>query len=173
MYEICCLDPSDPPEKPEIIDYDKDYVEISWKPPKNDGGAPIEKYIIEKKEKGSDKWEKVELKPNNASLFIQMMIMSIHILLKCRNEIHIWFIISLDMTKISFSHSYGNVNNYEGLNEKNLAAIYPCVDCRVWRSMAVRPQELWRGWPRAKSTSSESSPRTGRVSPSPALCHHQ
>ncbi|XP_052706840.1 twitchin-like isoform X1 [Crassostrea angulata] len=51
-------DPSDPPEKPEIIDYDKDYVEISWKPPKNDGGAPIEKYIIEKKEKGSDKWEK-------------------------------------------------------------------------------------------------------------------
>lgn len=72
MYVICCLDPSDPPEKPEIIDYDKDYVEISWKPPKNDGGAPIEKYIIEKKEKGSDKWEKVGLKANKASFIIHV-----------------------------------------------------------------------------------------------------
>ncbi|XP_061166987.1 twitchin-like isoform X9 [Saccostrea echinata] len=61
-------DPSDPPEKPEIIDYDKDYVEISWKPPRNDGGAPIEKYIIEKKEKGSDKWEKgVEVDGNDTT----------------------------------------------------------------------------------------------------------
>lgn len=59
VHFICFLDPSDPPEKPEIIDYDKDYVEISWKPPRNDGGAPIEKYIIEKKEKGKGTWEKV------------------------------------------------------------------------------------------------------------------
>lgn len=81
MYVICRLDPSDPPEKPEIIDYDKDYVEISWKPPKNDGGAPIEKYIIEKKEKGSDKWEKVGLKANKASFIIQMMKISIYTLL--------------------------------------------------------------------------------------------
>lgn len=148
MYVICCLDPSDPPEKPEIIDYDKDYVEISWKPPKNDGGAPIEKYIIEKKEKGSDKWEKVGLKANKASFIIQMMMMSIFTVLKCRNKTHIWSIILLNRTKISFSHCYGNVNNYERLKEnlkKHLATIFPCVDFRVWRLKAVTPQEPWRG----------------------------
>ena len=50
------------------MDYDKDYVEISWRPPKNDGGAPIEKYIVEKKEKGSDKWEKVRPYHNFSAL---------------------------------------------------------------------------------------------------------
>ncbi|XP_021346443.1 twitchin-like isoform X8 [Mizuhopecten yessoensis] len=51
-------DPSDPPGEPSILDYDKDYVELAWAPPKNDGGAPIEKYVIEKREKGKDKWDK-------------------------------------------------------------------------------------------------------------------
>ncbi|XP_069132541.1 twitchin-like isoform X9 [Argopecten irradians] len=51
-------DPSDPPGEPSIVDYDKDYAELAWAPPKNDGGAPIEKYVIEKKERGKDNWEK-------------------------------------------------------------------------------------------------------------------
>lgn len=54
------LDPSDAPGDPEVMDYDKDYVELGWSPPVNDGGAPIEKYIIEKKEKGQPTWEKVK-----------------------------------------------------------------------------------------------------------------
>ncbi|KAK3103159.1 hypothetical protein FSP39_016894 [Pinctada imbricata] len=51
-------DPSDPPSEPEVIDYDKDYAELSWQPPARDGGAPIEKYIIEKREKPNTNWEK-------------------------------------------------------------------------------------------------------------------
>ena len=42
--------------KPDITDWDKDHVDLKWTPPKNDGGAPIEKYIIEKKEKNGE-WE--------------------------------------------------------------------------------------------------------------------
>ena len=36
----------------EILDWDKDRVELTWSPPESDGGAPIEKYIVEKREKG-------------------------------------------------------------------------------------------------------------------------
>lgn len=45
------------PGKPEVTDWDKDHVDLQWKPPSEDGGAPIEKYIIEKKDKFGD-WEK-------------------------------------------------------------------------------------------------------------------
>ena len=51
-------DPPSAPGKPEIVDYDKDHVDLKWAPPKSDGGAPIKKYVIEKKPKFGD-WEKV------------------------------------------------------------------------------------------------------------------
>ena len=51
-------DPPGAPGKPTITDYDKDRAEIKWTSPKSDGGSPIQKYVIEKKEKGKD-WEKV------------------------------------------------------------------------------------------------------------------
>ena len=34
-------------------------VQLQWEPPKNDGGAPIEKYIVQKKDKFSPEWEKI------------------------------------------------------------------------------------------------------------------
>jgi predicted phage tail protein len=68
---ITAKDPYEKPGKPEdlqIADWDKDRVDLQWKPPVNDGGAPIEKwafvcifcevisfrYIIEKKDKFGD-----------------------------------------------------------------------------------------------------------------------
>lgn len=47
------------PGKPEIIDYDNRMVQLQWEPPKSDGGAPIEKYIVQKKDKFSPEWEKI------------------------------------------------------------------------------------------------------------------
>lgn len=41
----------DKPSKPDIVDYDKDMVELEWRPPLSDGGSPITGYIVEKKEK--------------------------------------------------------------------------------------------------------------------------
>lgn len=50
------FDTADKPGTPEITDWDKDHVDLKWTPPLNDGGAPIEKYVIEKKTPTGD-WE--------------------------------------------------------------------------------------------------------------------
>ena len=54
----------DAPTKPELRDWDKHHVDLKWKAPKNDGGAPIEKYIIEKKDMYG-KWTKAGEVPGN------------------------------------------------------------------------------------------------------------
>lgn len=45
------------PEKPEVVDWDKDRIDIQWKPPADNGGSPIKNYIVEKKERGSGLWQ--------------------------------------------------------------------------------------------------------------------
>lgn len=52
------VDQPDKPGKPEIKDYDKDFVQLEWAKPETDGGSPITGYIIEKKTKHSPVWEK-------------------------------------------------------------------------------------------------------------------
>lgn len=54
--------PYDPPGKPgtpSIEDWDTDRVTLKWTAPKNNGGAPITSYIIEKKEKFSTSWDQI------------------------------------------------------------------------------------------------------------------
>lgn len=55
----------DSPGKPELKDWNKDHADLKWTPPKNDGGAPIEKYIIEKKDPITGKWQKAVEVPGN------------------------------------------------------------------------------------------------------------
>ena len=50
------FDPPDPPGKPEAVDWDKDFVDLEWPMPKDDGGSPITGWIIQKREKGSPYW---------------------------------------------------------------------------------------------------------------------
>lgn len=53
--------PYDEPTKPGtplIKDYDKDFVDLEWTRPENDGGSPITGYVIEKRDKYSPDWEK-------------------------------------------------------------------------------------------------------------------
>ena len=50
------FDVADAPGRPHVADWDRNRVDLEWKPPKNDGGAPITGYIIQKKEKGSPFW---------------------------------------------------------------------------------------------------------------------
>ena len=52
-------DPTSPPGNPDILDYDKDYVEVKFDPPEKDNGAPVQGYVIEYREKGEDEWKKV------------------------------------------------------------------------------------------------------------------
>jgi len=44
-------DKASKPGKPQLDDWDKDHVDLHWAPPENNGGAPIEKYIVEKRTK--------------------------------------------------------------------------------------------------------------------------
>ena len=48
------------PSVPEFVDWDVDRVDLKWEAPKDDGGAPITGYIIEKKEKLTSHWEEAE-----------------------------------------------------------------------------------------------------------------
>ena len=45
------IEQSSAPGRPDIVDYDNRSVDLKWTPPSIDGGVPIEKYIIEKKDK--------------------------------------------------------------------------------------------------------------------------
>ena len=56
------LDTPGKPSKPKIEDVDEDSVKLSWDKPKEDGGDKIQGYVVEVKEKGSDKWKPVNEK---------------------------------------------------------------------------------------------------------------
>lgn len=56
---IIAKNPFDEPTKPgrpNPTNWDKDFVDLEWKEPESDGGAPIEKYIVQMRDKDSRKW---------------------------------------------------------------------------------------------------------------------
>lgn len=53
------------PGTPEVTDYDNESISLKWTPPEFDGGTPIEKYIIEKKDRYKPDWEKAIEVPGN------------------------------------------------------------------------------------------------------------
>jgi len=63
--DLCYVPPNvKPPEeagKPDIVDFDEKSVKLKFKPPRNDGGAPVTHYIIEAKDKSmpSAGWKEV------------------------------------------------------------------------------------------------------------------
>uniref|UniRef100_A0A1B0DIT2 Uncharacterized protein n=1 Tax=Phlebotomus papatasi TaxID=29031 RepID=A0A1B0DIT2_PHLPP len=44
------------PGKPQPQDWGADFVDLEWTPPKDDGGAPIQKYVIQKRDKAGRAW---------------------------------------------------------------------------------------------------------------------
>lgn len=52
-----------PPEKPTIAEYSKTSMTLSWEPPRDTGGSMIIGYWLEKREKGSDYWARVNKMP--------------------------------------------------------------------------------------------------------------
>lgn len=50
-----------PPGTPEIVDWDNTKVDLAWEKPTSDGGAPIEKYMIEKRETPNGSWSPVSV----------------------------------------------------------------------------------------------------------------
>lgn len=54
-----CTDVPEAPGQPVVTDITKDTATITWQPPDNDGGAPIENYVIEMRAQGDAKWRPV------------------------------------------------------------------------------------------------------------------
>jgi hypothetical protein len=53
-------DPPGPPSTPEVTGYDSNMVALKWNPPRDDGGAPVTGYIVERFEKrGGGDWAPV------------------------------------------------------------------------------------------------------------------
>lgn len=53
------------PGRPDAKNWDKDFVDLEWTAPKNDGGAPIEKYIIQMRDKEGRAWVDAATVPGN------------------------------------------------------------------------------------------------------------
>ncbi|XP_059156398.1 twitchin-like isoform X4 [Physella acuta] len=53
----------EPPGKPEVVDRDRTFIEMKWEPPRNDGGAPITGYEVERKEPKTNRWVKLTKAP--------------------------------------------------------------------------------------------------------------
>lgn len=57
------------PGKPQVTDWDADRIDLEWTPPSKDGGAPVESYIVEKKDPITKEWVKcMETKEPKASV---------------------------------------------------------------------------------------------------------
>ena len=54
---------TDKPTKPEgpleVLDIYRDRCRLAWKPPQDDGGLPIQSYIVESQDMETQKWVKV------------------------------------------------------------------------------------------------------------------
>lgn len=50
-------------EKPEISDFDETMAELEFDPPENDGGAPVEEYIVEQRDPKTGQWVPVASVP--------------------------------------------------------------------------------------------------------------
>lgn len=44
-------------------DIDKDSLKLQWEAPENDGGTPIQKYIVERRDKSEREWTEVGTEP--------------------------------------------------------------------------------------------------------------
>jgi hypothetical protein len=60
--EVHVIDKPGAPEGPlKVSDVYKDSMVLSWQPPKDDGGSPIENYVIEKMDVARGEWTQVYL----------------------------------------------------------------------------------------------------------------
>lgn len=59
------------PGTPVLDDWDADRVDLKWDAPKNDGGAPITGYVIEKKDKFSTTWDEILTTDVNIKLLLK------------------------------------------------------------------------------------------------------
>jgi len=62
-------DPPGPPSTPQVIDSDENFIKLHWNRPTNDGGNPIQGYLIELKKTDSNQWQPCNSFPHKGTEF--------------------------------------------------------------------------------------------------------
>jgi hypothetical protein len=57
------LDVPGKPGKPELVDSDKDHIKIKWSAPISNGGSPIIGYDVERRDRATGRWVKLNKEP--------------------------------------------------------------------------------------------------------------
>lgn len=52
------------PGKPELVDSDKDHIKIKWSPPISNGGSQIIGYDVERRDRATGRWVKLNKEPS-------------------------------------------------------------------------------------------------------------
>ena len=74
VWQIIVLDKPSPPQGPvEFEEVTSETLVLNWRPPLNDGGSPLSNYIIEKRVRGTNKWETVSASVLNTSLKVSLV----------------------------------------------------------------------------------------------------
>jgi hypothetical protein len=60
----------DKPRNMDIVDIDRDHLTLQWQPPESDGHAPLEKYIIERREHSEKDWRTAGEVPATVQSFV-------------------------------------------------------------------------------------------------------
>lgn len=55
------------PGKPELVDSDKDHIKIKWSAPISNGGSPIIGYDVERRDRATGRWVKLNKEPTRHS----------------------------------------------------------------------------------------------------------
>lgn len=58
------------PGQPECIDADKDHIKIKWTPPISNGGSPILGYDVERRDRATGRWIKLNKEPSRSLEFL-------------------------------------------------------------------------------------------------------
>ncbi|MBN3281434.1 IGFN1 protein, partial [Polyodon spathula] len=70
VTKLIVLDKPTPPQGPvEVLDSSANRIEIKWRPPRDNGGKPIEKYILERQQVGRNTWMKMGEVPGDTTIF--------------------------------------------------------------------------------------------------------
>ncbi|KFQ57985.1 Immunoglobulin-like and fibronectin type III domain-containing protein 1, partial [Pelecanus crispus] len=68
--KLVVIDKPQPPAGPiKIVESSADNITIQWKPPKDDGGKPLQRYIVERQQVGKNDWVTLGETPKSCTTF--------------------------------------------------------------------------------------------------------